>query len=76
MNKERRERLDDAASQLDEVADIIRDIQSDEQDALDNMPEGFQNGERGESMIDAIEEMDDFISDIEWVRDKIQKFIS
>lgn len=67
-------RLLDAASQLDEVASVIREIQDDEQDAYDNMPEGLQCGERGEAMMDAVDKMDDFISSIENVQSKIEDF--
>lgn len=41
MNRNRRERLLDAASQLNEVIDTIREVQDEEQEAFDNMPEGF-----------------------------------
>ncbi len=67
-------RLLDAASQLDEVASVIREIQDDEQDAYDNMPEGLQCGERGEAMMDAVDKMDDFISSIENIQGRIEDF--
>ncbi len=60
MNRNIRERLLDAASQLNEVIDTIREVQDEEQEAFDNMPEGFQVGSRGETMQDAIDEMDEF----------------
>lgn len=58
MNRNRRERLLDAASQLNEVIDTIREVQDEEQEAFDNMPEGFQAGWRGEAMQEAIDAMD------------------
>lgn len=74
MNRDRRDRLFDAASQLAEAIDTIRDIQAEEQDAFDNMPEGFQSGSRGEKMQIAIDKMEEFISQIESVQFNIEDF--
>lgn len=74
MNKERRNRLLDAASQLDEAMDTIREVIDDEQEAFDNMPEGFQNGARGEAMMEAIDQMESFVDGIERVQIQIEEF--
>lgn len=74
MNKDRRLRLLDAASQLDEVVSAIRDIQDEEQEAFDNMPEGFQCGDRGTAMMDAVDKMEDFICLIEKLQSEIEDF--
>ena len=74
MNKNRRAALYDAACQLDEVMEAIREVQNEEQEAYDNLPEGFQNSSRGEAMLDAIDTMDEFISDIEEIQKDIQDF--
>lgn len=74
MNKDRRLRLLDAASQLDEVLSAIRDIQDEEQEAFDNMPEGFQYGDRGTTMMDAVDKMEDFICLIEKLQSEIEDF--
>lgn len=76
MNRDRRERLLDAASQLTEAIDTIRDVQEEEQEAFDNMPEGFQSGSRGEKMQIAIDKMDEFISQIESVQFDIENFVN
>lgn len=72
MNKERKARFDDVVAQLEEAKDTLSDIQSEEQDAYDAMPEGFQMGSRGDKMqeyIDLIDEafqkIDDVISFVE-----------
>lgn len=75
MNRNRRERLLDAASQLNEVIDTIREVQDEEQEAFDNMPEGFQVGSRGEAMQEAIDVMDGFIADVESVQSDIENFV-
>ena len=67
MNKERRKRIDEVIDTLSEVQSIIRDVRGDEQDAFCNLPEGIQNGERGEQMIkciETLEEQDSALDDI------------
>ncbi|MBP3879241.1 MAG: hypothetical protein J6D46_02895 [Lachnospiraceae bacterium] len=50
MNKERRKRIKEAMEALDTAHDILIEIFDEEQEAFDNLPEGIQNGERGEQM--------------------------
>ena len=59
MNKQRRKQIEKAFELIGEAEDILESAKSEEQDAYDNLPENFQNGERGEEMqgyIDAMEE--------------------
>lgn len=59
MNKARRKRLAEAAELLEQARDILEEVKDEEQEAHDNLPESFQQGERGEEMesyIAAIEE--------------------
>lgn len=55
MNKERRKRIKEAMEALDTAHDILIDVLDEEQEAFDNLPEGIQNGERGEQMSEYIE---------------------
>lgn len=48
MNAERRKRLSAALEQLEAAKSEIEEIQQEEQEAYDNMPEGLQESERGE----------------------------
>lgn len=59
MNKERKARFNDVVSQLEEAKDTILDIQSEEQDSYDAMPEGLQLSGRGDKMQEYIDLMDD-----------------
>lgn len=75
MNKERRKSLDkvvgmihgtdvaDAISALRELIEkaksALEEIKEDEQDAFDNLPEGLQDGDRGQVMTAAIENMEE-----------------
>jgi hypothetical protein len=54
MNDERRKKLQVAASALSDACAIVEEIMDEEQEALDNLPEGMQQGEKGEKMGAAI----------------------
>lgn len=59
MNKERRKQIGEVRDKLESAKAEIEDLQNEEQEYYDNMPEGFQNGEKGErtqAAIDALEE--------------------
>ena len=65
MNDARRKELDRAFGLIEEAKSIVDSVKSEEQDAFDNMPEGFQQGERGQAMEAAISAMDDVESDLD-----------
>jgi hypothetical protein len=70
MNKDRRTRIRALITQLESINSEIADILSEEQDAFDNMPEGLQEGERGDKAQEAISNLeaaslDDVISSLE-----------
>ncbi|NDV64013.1 hypothetical protein [Bacteroides sp. 224] len=76
MNKARRQELVDVISHLDEAIDRVEEIKSDEQDAFDALPESFQNSARGDSMLEAMDQLDGLISDIETLKTKIDAVIN
>ncbi|HFL2835938.1 TPA: hypothetical protein ACGWV8_002566 [Pseudomonas aeruginosa] len=57
MNKARRKQLAEIAEQLQELRDRIEQLQEEEQEGFDNLPEGLQQGERGQVMEQATEQM-------------------
>ena len=74
MNKARRKRLSEAYEKITEVQGIIEEIRDEEQEAHDNLPESFQNGERGEEMEGYIEMLDEvygYLDDAQSVVDQI-----
>jgi hypothetical protein len=83
MNKERRNRIENIINGIDykidkdrakEIKNEIRDIQLDEQIAFDNMPEGLQSSERGETSEESIDLMDTAIDMIdEFLSDKMER---
>ena len=59
MNKQRRKRLEKSYNLIDEAMEIIQEVRDEEQEAYDNLPESFQNGERGEEMSGYIEMLEE-----------------
>lgn len=74
MNRERRQELLDVASSLAEAMDRLSEIREEEQEALDNMPEGLRCSNRGQSMQEAIDTMDEWGSEIESIKDTIETY--
>lgn len=58
MNNDRRARIRKLIEQLEGINTELEEIQAEEQDAFDNMPEGFQDSERGQSMQESISNME------------------
>lgn len=74
MNKQRRKQLEKSFGLIDEARDIIQGVMDDEQEAYDNLPENFQNGERGEEMaghIESLEEAAGFLDEAKYAMEDI-----
>jgi DNA-binding protein H-NS len=54
MNNQRRKIINEAIAKLEEVGETISEVLDDEQDAYDNLPEGIQASDRGDTMETAI----------------------
>ena len=59
MNKDRRKKLEKAFEMIEQAKSILQEVKDEEQDAFNNLPENFQNGERGEEMQNYIEMLDE-----------------
>lgn len=58
MNKQRRKDIEALVAELEGLRGRADDLASEEQEYLDNMPEGLRDGERGqtaEGAVDALE---------------------
>ena len=74
MNKPRRKKLEKSYNLIDEAMEIIEEVRDEEQEAYDNLPESFQNGERGEEMsgyIEMLEEATGYLDDTKSVMAEI-----
>lgn len=67
MNKNRKARFNDVVSFLESAKDELADIQSEEQDAFDALPEGLQISAKGDNMQEYINLIDDTMSKIDCV---------
>lgn len=75
MNATRRKRIQEAIEQLDELKTIIEELHDEEQEAYDNLPESFQESERGEAMEAAAGNLDSAMSSMEEVLDSLNAAI-
>lgn len=64
MNRIRRKRLDTAMTRLNEICEELENIKSEEEEALENIPENMQESERTSNMQDTIDEIDSAISSV------------
>lgn len=72
MNKERRKRIEEARAlvdaafeKLEQARSLVEDIQTEEQDAFDAMPESFQDGERGQKSQGALDALGNAFDEID-----------
>lgn len=71
MNKAKRASLTGAQACLSQASGIISDVRYAEQDALNNMPENLENGDRYRNMEDAIDHLEDALDDINRAKSSI-----
>ena len=65
MNRTRREAIDDLIEQLENIQQQIEALKDEEQTAYDNLPETLQYSERGETMTEAIDNLESAESSVE-----------
>lgn len=75
MNKARRKQLEKVVEVLTAQMEELETIKDEELDAFDNLPEGIQCSERGETMEENVDELDSIITDLENVIDSINEVI-
>jgi hypothetical protein len=65
MNAKRRKLIETIIDILEQQRDEIDYVASDEQEAFDNMPEGLQYSERGDTMQENIDDLESASSDLD-----------
>ena len=73
MNKDRRERLRDITSYIDDAITDMEDIKDEEIDAYDSLPESLQDSSRGDKMQCYISEIDDMVDQLANISEAIMK---
>lgn len=71
MNAERRKRIKYVINDIDDIISALDEIRNDEQDAYDNLPENFQESEKGEAMLENIDSLDIAMSNLEDVQNDL-----
>ena len=61
MNKQRRKRLGKAFNLIIEAEEILEEVKQEEDEARENLPDNFRDGDRGQQMQDAIDLIDEAI---------------
>ena len=62
MNNDRRKELSRLSVQIEEIKDSLESLKCEEEEYLENMPETFQDSERGERASEAINNIDSSLS--------------
>ncbi len=65
MNNERRKRIDALLEKLDAIGTDIDILLDEEQEAFDSLPESLQDGERGQKMTEAVDQLGEAKSALE-----------
>ena len=73
MNKDRRNRLTKAIEQLANARTEIEAVKDEEEEALENLPESFQEGEQGEAMQQAIDLMQEAVGSLEEIESNLEE---
>lgn len=85
MNDARRKRLEAAKATLEQasdaliaasVEDTIDEVASEERDAFDNLPEGLQQGDKGQAMEAAADALDEAKSQVDSALEAIGEAIN
>lgn len=65
MNNQQRKRIEKLLEQISDIKAEVESIRDEEQGKFDNMPENFQQGEKGQRLEEVVGNLDDAITDIE-----------
>lgn len=76
MNRERRKRIKNLQDSLCEIQSELQDLIDEENEAFDNLPEQFQDGDRGQQMQEYITYMEDSLSNIEEATEWLNEIVS
>ncbi|WP_417842001.1 hypothetical protein [Terasakiella sp.] len=74
MNNQRRKEINEIiaevaalAEKIEELKERVEHIKGEEQEAFDNLPESLQQGERGQTMEEAIDALDNAYGELDTI---------
>lgn len=73
MNNTRRKAIQKIYDRLEELMHDIEALQEEEQEAYDNLPESLQDGERGQAMQEAADNLEYAASSIQEALDYLEE---
>jgi prefoldin subunit 5 len=76
MNKQNRKDLERALNLINQAMEVISAVKEEEEEKYDNLPEGIQDSERGESFQENIDNLDYAISDLDSVIEYVDNVIN
>jgi predicted RNase H-like HicB family nuclease len=65
MNKSRRSRIDEIIQKIEDLTYDIDVLRDEEEESYENLPESIQYSDRGETMSEAIDNLESAISSLE-----------
>ena len=75
MNAKTRKEIEKLTESLDEIKCAIEQMQYDEEEKFDNLPESIQDSERGDEFQEAIENLESAASSLEEAIDYLNEIL-
>jgi len=75
INNKRRATLGKVLNYLERASEIVSDVQDEEEESMDNMPENLQNSYRYEKMEEAVDFLSDIVTSIDNAADQLREII-
>lgn len=75
MNKQRRKWLEDIIGKLEDQSEELYNLQQEEQEAYDNMPESLQDSDRGQAAYEYASDLEDEHNSLEDVILNLQEIL-
>lgn len=72
MNKQRRLRIQEVIEELESIREQLEELQLEEEEAYDNMPDNLKESTMGEKMYEWTEVLSDSEDDVQGIIDELQ----
>lgn len=73
MNKNRRERLERIASEMDELRSQLESLRDEEQDAFDNTPDSLRESDKGQETEAGLDTLNNAVDELESLADALRE---
>ncbi len=76
MNKQRRKEIEAIATRIKEVKSDLETLADEESDGFENMPESLQDGDRGQAIQEAMENLEYAYGSLDEVTDYLEAAVA